>query len=284
MKDRIREIASLISNTLLMDKKTRMRLKSTTKLKNSKLGDVLLIGNGPSAKSLTESQVKLFQDNGGVVAVMNNFYRSDLALRISPDYYFLMDPDFWYPKFKWTSQDGALVANYIRIHESDLTIVQPANFPLIIPEWKNCIFIDGRSTKGLLRIARPDKPWGLPASVALYAISTLKFLGYRTIYFTGLDSNFVNFFYADDLNQVYNSPHGQHFYQVDREIKNALDQINPNEVIIPPFRHLADLNYAHGIFLRDFYWLAKDRCINVGNDRTNDSSPRACLLPENKQL
>ncbi len=284
VKAKLRESLSLISGTLVMDRATKRKILETRNLQNSKSNPVLLIGNGPSAKLLTIEQISHFKSIGGQIAVMNSFFRTDLARQIAPDYYFVVSPEFWYPKFKHSSKERDHIVEFIEKTAPNVTIVQPVIFDLIVPNHQNYIFIDGRSVQGLRRLARPDKPWGLPSSVALYAIATLKFVGHQIVYFTGLDSNFVNFFLTDDLNNVVNMAHGQHSYEIGQENYDNLAPLNFEENLRLPFRHLADLNYAHGIFLRDMYFLCKTGCVNVGNDRTNDAAPRACLLPRNTEV
>ncbi len=280
LKGKLRETLSLVSQTLIMDKETRRRIKITSNLQNSIRNDVLLIGNGPSAKFLTLSQVRNFQANGGSIAVMNNFFRSELSDSIVPDYYFLTDPEYWIPAHKHMPANISGLTSFIEEHLAFATVVQPAKYSPIVSSHSRYLYIDSRTTGGILRRARPDKPWGLPASVALQAIATLKFLGHTRVFFTGLDSNFVSFFMVDDLNRIYNPPEGMHFYKSENDSINIMESLSA-EPVKESFRHIADLYYAHGIFMRDFYWLCKDNCINVGNDQTNDAAPRACLIPKN---
>jgi hypothetical protein len=280
LKERLREVLSLIAQTLTMDRDTKKQIKATSRLQNSSTNDVLLIGNGPSAKSLTSSQVYNFQANGGSIAVLNDFFRSEIAKSIVPDYYFLSDPEYWFPQRKYMTENISSLTAFIKKHLTSVTIVQPARFSPIVNSHSKYIYLDSRTTGGILRRARPDKPWGLPPSVALQAIATLKFLGHKRVFFTGLDSNFVSFFFVDDLNRIYRSPEGMHFYKSGESPNSIMESIS-TEPIVESFRHIADLYYAHGIFMRDFYWLCRDNCINVGNDHTNDAAPRACLIPNN---
>jgi hypothetical protein len=280
---KLRELLSLVSKTLTMDRSVKQRLLQTKSLKNTRSNPVLIIGGGPSARKLTVEQVMNFKASGGSIAVMNNFFRSEISQIITPDYYFAVDPEYWNPVFSASKYDRQDLEEYINISGSTLTVVQPVIFEPLSQNHTNYIYVDGRSTQGILRRARPDKPWGLPAAVALYSISTLKFLGHRDIYFTGLDSNFVNFFFVSELNNVVNRPQGQHFYEDAADISNALEPIDTAGHQSLPFRHLADLYYGHSIFLRDLYWLTKESCINVGNDESNDSAPRACLLPRSTE-
>ena len=209
---RLRALLSLVSKSLTMTKDVRSKILDTRKLRNSRINDVLLIGNGPSAGGLTFANVARFQALGGSVAIMNSFYRSPLSRQVTPDYFFIGGPEFWKPIFKNNENLRKEVENYIRNFAPNVTIVQPASVPPLLPEHSKYIFLDPRSAQGLWRSARPDKPWGLPSSIAMVAIATLKFLGHRNILFTGLDSNLASFYYVGQLNNILNFEKGQHFY------------------------------------------------------------------------
>jgi hypothetical protein len=84
------------------------------------------------------------------------------------------------------------------------------------------------------------------------------------------------FFEVDSLNKVVNPGVGQHFYKADADQEDLQKPIDENHKL--PYRNMADLHFAHGIFLRDLRFLVGDSCINVGGDKSNDVSPRACLL------
>jgi hypothetical protein len=284
IKSKLRALLSLLSNTLIEYPQLKQRLKVTKKLHNSVSSEILLIGNGPSAAALTISQVEKFKKQGGKVAVMNNFYLSNISTQFVPDYYFLMDPDYWKPIYKSSVGLRSDVCNYIKRNILDITIVQPSSFEPIIKDDGNYIFVDGRSSQGLFRASNPVRPWGLAPSVALYAIATLKYLGHRRVYFIGLDSNFLSNFFVDNLNGLVNKPSGQHFYREILDTENAMELIDSEEDTKLPYRHLADLHYAHGIFLNDLYLLCREDCVNVGNDTSNDAAPRACLLPKSREF
>lgn len=284
LKVKIRASLSLISQLLVTSKDEKNRISHLRKLRNRKTTPVLLIGNGPSASTLTIEQIENFRKSGGSIAVMNSFYRSDLADKFEPDYYFVVDPEHWNPKLVSNLKLNSEIQEYFLRKELDTVIVQPAQFAPICKLHRNYLYVDGRSCQGLWRGKSPVKPWGLPASVSMIAISTLDYLGHRKIYFTGLDSTFVSFFEIDDLNNVVNPGVGQHFYSHSPEVPDLAAPIIGFDRHKAPYRDLADLYFAHGIFLRDLAWLCADKCVNVGNDKGNQSSPRACLIPQNKEL
>lgn len=281
LKVKVRASLSLVSQILVTSDLEKKRILILKEMKNSKNLPVLLIGNGPSASTLTIEQIDNFRRSGGSIAVMNSFYKSDLADLIKPDYYFVVDPEHWTPKLLSNFSLKSELQEYFTGKKLDTVIVQPAQFDELCSGHSNYLFVDGRSCQGLWRGKRPDRPWGLPASVSMIAISTLDYLGHSKIYFTGLDSTFVSFFEVDDMNNVINPGIGQHFYSHSPEVADLTAPITGIEKYKAPYRDLADLYFAHGIFLRDLSWLCADKCINVGNDKGNQSSPRACLLPKN---
>ena len=279
-KLRLRAGASFISETLRETPETRKRRRSARMKRNTERGEILILGNGPSVNNLTIQQILRFKSHGGKIAVMNGFLFSDLSEKFLPDYYFIVDPAYW------SAEDGEGTAlteklkKYIEEINTGCVLVQPGSNPVLCEKHSNYFFIDGRSIAGLLRIAQPNRPWGLPASVAMMAISTLKYAGFETIYFAGLDSNTYKDFFVDDLNQVMFSAENNYFFTKDDihgdEISKLFDEARPMKDW--PIRHMSDVLYAAAIFMRDLHWLAGENCINVGGDRTNDSAPRACLL------
>lgn len=280
LKLKSRVLLSLFSDTVRMDHIVRGRLKLTRRLRATEFGEVLLVGNGPSSLSLMPEQIKRFQSSGGKIAVMNSFFKSGLSQMFEPDYYFIGDPELWSPTKEDSRSFQSEFQNYLEGLSTPCWIMQPAHQPPILPRHKYYIFGDGRSIAGLFRFARPDRPWGLPASIAMVAISTLQFLGYSRIYFTGLDSNMHNYFFVGHKNEILHDTNGYYSYTQDvkRQDRQEPDSLGVLRMTAEPIRHMADLLYAQGIFLRDLYWLCSDSCINIGNDESNDSAPRACLL------
>jgi hypothetical protein len=278
---KLRILLSLVSETLRMDRETKRRIHQTRKLKGSVSGDVLIIGNGPSSLGLTKAQLHRFRQNGGKIAVMNSFYRTNLATAIEPDYYFVGDPEYWNPTNPANKDFRSDFRAYVEGLENGCFIVQPANQSLIVEDHPRVLFLDFRSVAGLRRIARPDKPWGLPSSIAMIAIATMRFFGHKTIFFSGLDSNMHNYFFINHRNEILFDTN--EYYSYSSKQKNSrrqeLNAPGVHPMYNEPIRHMADLLYAQAIFFRDLYWLCKKDCVNVGNDETNDAAPRACLIP-----
>lgn len=280
LKLRLRTGASFISETLRENPETRKRRRSVRMKKNTERGEILLLGNGPSINNLTVDQIIRFQSHGGKIAVMNGFLFSDLSEKFLPDYYFIVDPGYWVEDNVEGNSLAKKLKKYLEETNPSCILVQPGTNPLISEMHSNYLFIDGRSVAGLLRIAKPNRPWGLPASVAMIAISALKYVGFETIYFAGLDSDSYKNFFVNDLNEVMFSSENYYFFtQTDGQGGSTAETFEGARPMRDwPIRHMSDVLYAAAIFMRDLHWLVGENCINVGGDRTNDSAPRACLL------
>lgn len=271
-----RVVLSLLSDTMQMNSSARSRLKLTAKMRNTLTGQVLVIGNGPSASNITARQVSRFKSLGGKVLVMNDFINSDLASSIEVDFYSLIDPDYWNEK---NSGDEFRLrfGEYIMKFGKDCKIIQPAIRAKICENHGDYLFVDIRSVAGLLHWGQPHKPWGYPASVALSSIAALKFLGYSQIYFAGLDSDSYKNFFVDDMNTILFDSRSNYFYSNQSSKQpNSLPSIRGMQDW--PIRNMPDVLFAASIFLRDQKRLMQDVCINVGGDSTNDTCPRACLI------
>lgn len=276
IKVRVRAAASFFSATVRENSEIRTRRRAIENLRGTYKGDVLILGNGPSVNNLTLAQIMRFQNNGGQILVMNGFLYSELSKKISPEFYFVIDPDYWNSKNAEGTKLRKAIQDYLEKINPNCLLFQTATAELLCPKHGNTLFVDGRSIAGLKRWGEPNKPWGLPSSVALAAISTMKYFGFENIYYAGLDSSSYLNFFVDDLSQVkYTSANTYFFSQNDDD---PFNESNAQEMGNWPIRHMADVFYAAAIFLRDFKDLSDGKCINVGNDRTNDASPRACLL------
>lgn len=273
-KFKVRSLLTLVSMTILMKPVERARLKRWTERKGTyKHKDILILGNGPSIRNLDFSRVKNFQMNGGLIAVMNDYSASSLSEILSPNFYFLADPEYWRigsSSNNWRHR----LENYLNERE-EIVVCQPCNRD---PLSKNntTLFFDFRSSAGLVRNAIPNKPWGYPASIAMVAIACAQFLGFKRIYFAGLDSTSYANFYVNEMNELRFSLVNNYFEEKMHETTNLNESVR--EMRDWPIRNLSDVHYAQAIFLRDLRKLCGDNCINVGLDQTNDSAWRACLI------
>jgi hypothetical protein len=271
-KMNVRTLLSFFSDTVRFHSLISSRLQRTLALEKSESGDVLLIGNGPSAHNLTVEEISYFKSTGGKIAVMNNFWASELSETFSPDYYFIADSDYW-AEDESNYRANTALKNYFQGRGQLSELIQPATKEPFAGCKHSYIYFDSRSLAGIRKYTSPVKPWCVTESVSLKSIAMLNFLGFKAIYFTGLDSVISRSFFVDDMNVIHWNIDKHYFYD---NKKVSKDEHIPQPVS-PFFRNFADILIADGIFRLDFYKVAKN-CINVGQDQTNDSAPRACLL------
>ena len=267
-----RTLLSFFSDTIRFHSLISSRLQRTVALEKSESGDVLLIGNGPSAQSLTVEEINYFKSTGGKIAVMNNFWASELSEAFSPDYYFIADSDYW-TEDESNHRANIALKNYFQHRGQFTELIQPATKEPFAGFRHSYIYFDSRNLAGIRKYISPVKPWCLTESVTLKSIAMLNFLGFRSVYFTGLDSVISRSFFVDDMNVIRWNIDKHYFYDNEKVSKNQ----HTHQPVTPFFRNFADILIADGIFRLDFYKVAKN-CINVGQDQTNDTSPRACLL------
>ncbi len=280
---KFRVSASLISNIITESQTSKVRRKQTRKLRNSYFGSALVIGGGPSMNNLSIDQIRNFQANGGKIAVINGFIYSKLSQLIVPDFYFACDPAYW-ENFDAEIEFRRLLNKYIASLGKSITIVQPSDKQKLVPCHDKYIYIGGFDVSGLVKIANPTSFWGLPASTSLIALSLTSYLGFNKIYFSGLDSDTYKRYFTNDLNELLLDKSKNYFYEESQlKGKNTLDGqigiLDMSKSLVPT---MADVLYSHAIFFRDFEWLARknkvSEYINVGQDTTNDISPRGCLI------
>jgi hypothetical protein len=256
-----------LSQELKHGRKVHRALKPTRNLKDMHAGrDVLIIGNGPSSLDISNRQLTRFREAGGVIFVMNDFYRSPLANLLTPDFYFITDPFYQSlaPEFKgylWKNTNVNIVTNF---HER-----KKAEY-LQLPNdvhWINPI-----SAMGLWHSISPLKAHTGPPSVLFRAIEFAVFIGCKTIYVCGAENSMYKFHKHDQMGSVFTEVGpGLHSYTEPAARQYSIPQMT---------RNMSDVLFASAIFLRDLRRLgSKYTVVNVSpSDFTNDAFPFACLI------
>lgn len=265
---------------LTTDTTFRTRLRSTSKHRNSMFGPALLLANGPSMRNVLNLGLDRLEEQGLPLAVMNDFFRLPEAEIVSPDYYFLVDP--WY----WEGDNAQEVCAYLERRPGS-RVVQPAKSRRLSSN--PTLFVNHIKVAGLWNASGPIGPSSYPESVALMALSVLRYLGHYPVYVAGLDVSTFRFYGVDSGNRVWGVLNGMHAYSPSADGPNPYDRIF-NELCEPgesgarlwdtsqsPIRDMSDMLYSHAVMFRELKRLAGDFAVNVGGDRTNDVLPRACL-------
>ena len=255
-----------------MDPADRLALRLTRRLRRSEDRCALLIASGPSSRQLTHGQVSRLRLVGAAFGVMNDFYKTEQAKFVSPDYYFVVDPSYT------TMPQPELVDFFVR--HPNMIIIQQSGQPRL-SQVNKTIRTNPFMLAGLSRNLDPTRPSSYPESVALTGLAFFRYLGFSPIYVTGLDSNMYMNYFVDYMNQLYRHDGGMHSYSRQTFKVDRLDPLSSGAYsndVFPVLRNMSDVLYAHAIFLRDLRRLGADVAVNVGDDHSNDSLPRACLI------
>jgi hypothetical protein len=239
--------------------------------------DVLILGNGHSVKSLQMKQLEKFQLRGEIF-VMNDFHLSPLAEKFCPQYYFIADPEYWRPSTYLSEMSIQKLKTFLESNDS-IVLVQPANENDFILAKKRIVYFQTFPFHGMNRSMNPLGLWSQPASIALIAIATARYWGYRTIYFAGLDSSSYRSYSVDELNHLRFSSEGNYFFSYFQNQSPNLELVgHPQYVKDPTLRTMTDVLYSAAVLRNAQKKLLGKHAINVGNDLYNDSSPRASLI------
>ncbi len=276
IKLKIRVLLSLISQVLRTSLTEWKIIFATRKIKgNYQSSEVLVIANGPTVLTLETAKLLHFKNQGGCIAVMNGYVYSTISEHLVPDFYFLMDPTTWSEKSSPGFREK--LTSYIESNPS-VTIVQPLNLPRIISEHEKYLFVSPFCVSGLVKSTNPFTAWGLASSTALVSLGCVKFMGFRRIYFAGLDGDSYRGFQINDFNQLYFGPDSHRFYQNDQSSDNTDSDLNSFFIPRDLLTSMADVLYAEAILRRDFNLVSNGDFINISGGDANDLGPRVCLI------
>lgn len=180
--------------------------------------DVVILGNGPSAKDFL-AQKKDFLQNKAIVAV-NYFAKYEDFSRLRPTLYILADPAFFlreeaaglfnllHTAVNWPLT--LMIPSYARKHplwKEKKNVLKGNSFIKII--YYNMTKIDG--PRWFIRTAI-SKGWGLPAprNVLVPAIAQCLRMGFHTLYLAGADHSWLKLLWVNDQNEVMIDD--KHFY------------------------------------------------------------------------
>lgn len=276
IKLKIRVLLSLLSQVLRTSLPDWKIIFSARKVKGSyQSSEILVIANGPTVLTLDATKLMRFKSQGGFVAVMNGFVYSTFSDQLVPDFYFLMDPTTW-------SEDSSpgfreILTNYIKSNPG-ITIVQPLNLPKIITDHEKYLFVSPFCVSGLVKSSNPFTAWGLASSTALVSLGCVKFMGFRRIYFAGLDGDSYRGFKINEFNQLYFGPDSHRFYQSDESNDDTNSDLNSFFIPRNLLTSMADVLYAEAILRRDFNLISNGNFINISGGDANDLGPRVCLI------
>lgn len=259
-----------LKQRFLFGRVTNKKIEILRSMKDSNLRlPALIIGNGPSQNSLTIEQIGRLKACGAKIFVMNSFNKTSISLEFSPDYYFLLDPNYE----NEGDPERTTALEYIEANANTTLIV--SSLSDIDPGGNSRILhINGISAVGLWKRNSPILPNTHPQGVLFSALELASYLGHSPIYVTGVDNSFYLHHFHNQGGEIFVQSRGLHSY---------FDEESERWPVIPYLtRSMADVLYAHAVFLRDLKEFGKNKnVVNVGlADFTNDAFPFGCLLPQ----
>jgi hypothetical protein len=241
---------------------------------------ILVIANGPSASLLTQEQLRTFKKNGGQIAAMNGYIFSHFAEEFPPDLFFAADPDIWNAPqendWKFTKRLEFLCSR----NWKNTIIVQPIHQAKLVVGHPHYLYLTPFSSAGLLALKNPFFIWGLTPSTALLAFSLVKKIGFKEVYFAGMDGDSYRGYSTNLLGNIEWTSSKHHFYSSqsggsEDYIGSSFEGVLFNKQLIPS---LADAIYAEAILRRDFHIVSQGMFVNVTPSLYSDHGASACLL------
>ena len=274
---KLRLIIFYYGSLVILTTAQKRKLHLTRKLRNSKKNQsVLIIASGPSAdtvlsKLAEKGRSKLKLD----IAVVNSYYKSIFAEKIIPDYYFLADPFFWKNLAINEIHENNYLKKYLRLHQNVIPVI-PFIFEDVIGNRLHYYFNNLTSYKKN-NFLDPTKANLIPSSVVFNAITFLHYLGYWPIYVCGLDVSLNRSLSVNNLNDTILTTNNLYF-QTRRDLTNTeINELNLTRSGIKP-ENMSQALFDESIMLRDLKLYSKFGIVNISQDDTNDSLPRASLF------
>lgn len=226
---------------------------------------ILIVGNGPSAKTVPPKFIKDWQSGTNHLMTMNTMPFMDERDCVIPDFHVLADPKWKnFLKEKPAEQEALIYRSNQKLIQLGVNVWVPMNWvddPRIKPVSKKLSFFSTR------RLGRANKPTNVllpPNSVAWTGVRALNiavYLGYREIYLIGFDNTHFRTLAVNEKNEVVRNP--EHFYN---DQKNGYVHNNNLESLLFAqvealsfYRNLARLISRQG---RRIYNIQKDSFID----------------------
>jgi hypothetical protein len=164
-------------------RKMRRTLK---KMKKSNFGKTALVfGNGPSLNKLNSKLVSEMLKDGASLIVVNDYWRTSLAVNCVPTHYFISDPAYLRQKGMWLQN----LLSYLDAHPSiQLWIPVTCPIPSLLRE-RALNFFDGRNRRIFKTNLFPYRPISVSPIIVHFALGFSVFTGYSTVYICGMDSS-----------------------------------------------------------------------------------------------
>lgn len=226
---RARVLAECLAREALTLPYRRSALKPLKTVRGTKRStSALVLGNGPSVKSLDWDAVRRAQSNGLELIVVNWFPLTPRGQEMTPDVLVLSDPTMG--PDRGVDPRNQRLWEFVRAHPSVRLAVPVSWFPsvsrigdLLPRTW----FFDDASLEGWTSSSSPLRPRGYLSLTVYKALGIALFLGYERINVLGVDNTMFRGLRVDTENHIHLEDH--HFYEKAREDQD-LSWFCPNGV------------------------------------------------------
>ena len=245
--------------------------------------EVLIIGSGPSARSLNIEEVAKRQESGSLIVIATNYFLlSPLAQRVTPDYLVWADEVF-HPRNRNRSvawSDSHFFHNNRNFSEPWEVLRSHPKTSVVAPyTWKDAVdslkedfrflYFDDESLEGISRNISPLKPRGYQGSTGVKALAIGLHFGPRECFVIGLDLSNFRSIQVNTENRLLRGP--AHVEGTDS---------GTQEISAYTHNGIADLLYsAANEFLHLHTLFQNHRVTNLGSDSLVDAFPRSVNHP-----
>ena len=242
----INYIKNFISNNIYYFR-YKSYLKNLIKLKKLKKNkNVIVLGNGDSVNLLDPKKILKLKKNFDVIAT-NTYFFSKLSKVIIPDYYLISDRRVLTPNnSNFTKQKiKTCKLSNSRLKKSKKTILLlPAEFHKINQFSNQVFYFNNLEDDYSKNSSNLERPRGFRSMSGLKALSAACYLGYKKIYFCGIDFSQWASFKVNDKNIIYQS--SRYFFS-----KNNIHKNTNNKKIYNLLKDISDIYLSQEIFNKE---------------------------------
>lgn len=228
--------------------------------KGSKRGCVaLVLGNGPSLNKIDTSEVLLLKPD---IFVSNGYYLNSVSKLLSPSYYCLSDPAFFFDN-GGVSHSINNTFNYIE--ESGCTLLISHLYRKQKIHVKNpVIYFNDRELSTLSRGINPCRPRGYASQTVMKSLAVAIFLGYEKIFILGIDNSECRSLIGDSSNKLW--------VKADKHYAASTEKLLDYEIFTPSGADAVFAQYA--AWFADFKKFSHAKVFNLDLDSLIDAFPK----------
>lgn len=238
-------------------------------LKNTKLHkSAIVLGNGPSLNFLNVEKV---QEQHLDVFVVNDYYLTQIAKKLTPTFYVLSDTESFATDDPQTAFSPINLAKYLIDSNAELFLPHFAPrdvFEKQIPQ----LFFDDREGSWLSKNINPTKPRGYTSVTAYKALALAIYMGYEKVFILGIDNTEFCAYQGTPSNRIIATR--KMYAEEDSDLKsNALNMTNVFQ------DGIAGRMSSYSLLFGDLRKFPKEKIVNLNENSLIDDFPKPINHP-----